>query len=288
MNNRLRALMSRLYREEAGDGGGDGGNGGGGAVTDLASILPPEYKDSPALKDYKDIGGLVKSHLNLQSMVGNSIKVPTDDNPDSWAQVYNKLGRPEKPDGYEFDLGEDLKDAQLNPELTGWAKELFHKHGLTKAQANGMMKEYVQRELAERGNQKSRDEIMDEYEDTLRDALGESYDESIELATRARDMFLDADTKTFLNSTGLGSHPGLVQAFVKIGNLLKEDKAFADGAASAGFAAGPEAAKQEIAKLNMDKEFMDAYMNKDNPGHAAAVTKRQNLYKTAYPGKVTN
>lgn len=281
---RINKLLARKYREE-----GEGGEGTGApAASDFASILPPEYKDNPALKDYKDIGGLIKSHLNLQTMVGGSLKIPTDDNPESWNQLYDKLGRPKTADEYQFDLGEELKDAQLDPELTKWGKELFHKYGLTAKQANGVMKDYVQREMQVNEGKQSRDDMLDEYEDALREQLGGKFDESIQLATRARDMFLDEETRQFLDESGLGSHPGLVNTFIKIGNLLKEDKAFSDGAANSGFAAGPSEARAEIGRLNSDQEFMAAYLNKDNPGHVAAVERRQRLYKVAYPGKINN
>src|SRR3546814_9081577 len=34
------------------------------------NMVPKEFRDDPALKDYKDFGGFVKSHVNLTRLLG--------------------------------------------------------------------------------------------------------------------------------------------------------------------------------------------------------------------------
>ena len=106
------------------------------SVDTSTAVEQPEYnwKDSvdesyrDSVKDFKDINGLVKSYQSAQSMLGSSIRIPTDDaskeakdefysrlsqvpgltrlpnkdDPEAMNQFYNSLGRPESKDGYKI------------------------------------------------------------------------------------------------------------------------------------------------------------------------------------------
>lgn len=52
---------------------------------------------------------------------------------------------------------------------------------------------------------------------------GDKLDENMTIAARAIKEFVPDDVKALFDKTGVGNHPGLVKAFVKIGALLKED-----------------------------------------------------------------
>lgn len=281
--NRIKKLLSRVYRNEAGEGGDQGmGVGTGEPIKSFADSFPPEYKDNAALRDYKDLGGLLKSHINLQSMVGNNIPMPKDENDESWNQVYDKLGRPKTPAEYQLKLADEFKDIQLDENRTKWAQDLFHKAGLNSRQANAILNEYVKLEM----QQMQEADNSDKWVNQIKQEFGDKFEEKTTLAQQAVKMFGDQETRQWLTDSGLGNHPSLVKMFANIGNLLKEDKAFTEGASSNGFVADPAQAKMDIGKLNADKEFMSAYMNNEAPGHKEAVERMQRLYKVAYPNKV--
>ena len=52
---------------------------------------------------------------------------------------------------------------------------------------------------------------------------GDKLVSSLSVAQRALDQFGTPELKEYLNSTGLGNHPELVKAFVKIGKSMSED-----------------------------------------------------------------
>jgi hypothetical protein len=295
---RLRNLLGRKYREEEGGagenlGGAPGGGtgtpgdtGGDEGIKSFRDLIPAEYRSHTALNDYKDMAGLVKSHISLQSMIGNAIPIPKADDADGWNNVYKKLGKPETPDGYQFDLGEQFKGVQLDTDMGKWARDLFHGANLTPQQANKVMQGYLQKETElSQNKQETTDNQAAQWQDQLEQELGPKFEETTLFAERASSRFLDPDTRHFLESTGLGNHPGLVKAFSNIGRLLGEDKVFTEGANSSGFMESPEEAKLQIGKLQTDTEFMKAYQQRDNPGHAAAVERMQRLYTKAFPGK---
>lgn len=296
---RIRNLLGRVYREE--DTGNPGGGGGGGNTTggtggvgdgdagikSFRDSIPEEYRSHSALADYKDLAGLVKSHISLQGMIGNSVAIPKAEDQDGWKNFYKKLGVPESAEGYQFDLGEQFKNIQLNGDTAKWAQGLFHGANLTPSQANKLMQGYLtkEQEIAAAATE-SVDKQVEAWQDQLEQELGDKYEETTLHASRAASRFFDEDTRRYLEESGVGNHPGLVKAFATIGKLLGEDKVFTDGANNSGFMESPEEARLQISKLNTDTEFQAAYMNAEHPGHKDAVERMRRLYAKAYPGKI--
>ena len=122
---------------------------------DWRSSLPTELRDSPSLQDVPDLQTLVKNYENTKAMVGNSVRIPTDeagqeaidaftnkllehqniplmrkpdpDNPEAMAALYKSLGRPDEAAGYQLPEGVDA-------EAFGAMKETAHEVGLTRRQ----------------------------------------------------------------------------------------------------------------------------------------------------------
>ena len=57
--------------------------------------LPEDLRNNPSLKNFNDVGGLAKSYVHAQRMIGaDKIALPNQNSTDEdWANVYNKLGR---------------------------------------------------------------------------------------------------------------------------------------------------------------------------------------------------
>lgn len=122
---------------------------------DWRTNLPPELRDDPSLKDVTDVATLAKRFIDTKSMVGRSVRLPTDDagketieefttrvlqnehlplmrkpdpeDPTSLDQVYDALGRPKEPGEYETPEGAD-------PYMFGTLANKAHELGLTKQQ----------------------------------------------------------------------------------------------------------------------------------------------------------
>ena len=146
-------------------------------ITDWRDSLPDTLRDNPSLADVKDIGALAQRYVDTKAMVGNSVRIPTDEagdeaisafasrvlehqnlglmkkpdleNAESMADVYNSLGRPEDAGGYVAPEG---VDAEAFGALAGTAHELgmskkqfeaiSQKHNeLTQNQIGAMVKE---------------------------------------------------------------------------------------------------------------------------------------------------
>jgi hypothetical protein len=125
---------------QGGAGGNAGGNPGGGApggggTPPWYGTISDEHKGFIESKGWDGIGTVVDSYKNLEKFMGvpkeRLLKLP--DKPDSpeWGEIHGRLGRPEKPDGYEV---KPLEGAPGSAEFVKWAREQFHTLGLSKTQ----------------------------------------------------------------------------------------------------------------------------------------------------------
>lgn len=268
-----------MAEEETGQ---DTGNQDG---NEFLGSLPEDLREEPSLADFKDVAGLAKSYVHAQKLVGrDKMPVPTDDSDElAWSDVYNKLGRPEDPTGYEFNsLNPEEDGFKVQPEFLDNFKKTAHDLGLNAKQADGalgFMKDFVMQTKAEAATA-----FEKQYEQStieLRKEFGATYDAKVKGASRALDHFGGDAVREKLYNLGLDNDPDVVRMFAKLYEQIGEDKF---GAADSGLGGmTPGEARNEIEKLKMDSNFMKVYTDRYNPGHGGAVNKMQELFKYAYP-----
>ncbi|MES0385528.1 MAG: hypothetical protein ABUJ98_13190, partial [Hyphomicrobium sp.] len=58
--------------------------------------LSDERREHPSLKDYKDVDGLAKSHIEQSKLIGEKrLVIPRDDAPETWEAYHKAGGRPD-------------------------------------------------------------------------------------------------------------------------------------------------------------------------------------------------
>lgn len=288
-------MFKQRFKLMEGEGGGNGGSGGGGGTPtiDWSAVgpqykagLPAEFQNHPALADIKDLGGLAKSYIHAQTMLGSDkVVLPkADAGAEAWSEFYGKLGRPSEANGYTFEVklpdGFDRSILREND-----IKSMFHKAGLTKTQANTLFNDYVADVLAQQQSLNS--EAQSRLEAglaSLKKEWGINYDANAAIAKQAMKHFGGEEINAFLDETGFDQDPRVIKLFAQIGQALREDTAFRNGAGA--FTQDTTSAQAEIGRLQQDREFMKAYYSSDDPGHANAVKRMEGLYKQAYPGMI--
>jgi len=224
---------------------------------------------------------LAGSYRNLEKIVGadkagRTLTIPGPDaEPDEVASVFAKLGKPEKPDGYELPVpeGDDGKMAE-------WARGVFHEANLTSKQAQAVAEkwnEYIgsMRQNAEQDNQVR----AADAERELRQEWGAAYDQKVNgIDQAAAQLGLKPEE---LN--GLRNSMGPVAAMKFVDGLAGKlgERPVDRAGESDGGALTPMMAQSELQRLGTDKEFMDAWMNKNHPSHKWAVEKKQRIAKMA-------
>ncbi|HCB1653157.1 TPA: peptidase [Citrobacter farmeri] len=141
-------------------------------------------------------------------------------------------GAPEK---YEFQAAEGVElDTEALRDFEPVARDL----NLTNEQAQKLVDVYpkilagVQQRQVEAWQQTTEQWAADVKAD--KEIGGDKLPSNLSAAQRALDQFGTPELKTYLNDTGLGNHPDLVKAFVKIGKAMSEDKVLSGGHDSGG------------------------------------------------------
>ncbi|EOW2737475.1 peptidase [Klebsiella michiganensis] len=130
-------------------------------------------------------------------------------------------GAPEK---YEFQAGEGVElDAEALKDFEPVAREL----NLTNEQAQKLVDAYpkilagVQQRQTEAWQAQTEQWAADVKAD--KDVGGDKLTANLSAAQRALDQFGTPELREYLDGTGLGNHPELVKAFIKVGKAMSED-----------------------------------------------------------------
>ena len=141
-------------------------------------------------------------------------------------------GAPEK---YEFTAGEGVElDTEALKDFEPVARDL----NLNNEQAQKLVDAYpkilagVQQRQAEAWQKQT--EGWAETVKADKEIGGDKLTANLSAAQRALEQFGDPELKEYLDSTGLGNHPALVKAFIKVGKAMSEDKVVTGGHESGG------------------------------------------------------
>lgn len=285
-----------VYQEKAGDdgaaaGGGAAGDAGGatggdpGAAGDAAGATGASWLDSldddtkgfVENKGWKEPTDILTGYRNLEKLVGapedKILRLPGEDDAAGWSDVFNKLGRPEAAADYDITVPEGIGD----PEMADWAKEAFHKAGLTAAQAKAFTDEWNAYTGGKFEAMKAEyNARVQEEETSLKKEWGAAFDKNVDIARRAaREFGIEAEQLDAMEKAV--GFSGLLKLMNRIGSKLGEDS-FEGSSSGAGFGAmTPAQATAEMETLRNDDRFRTRYLNGDKD----AVAKMDRLMRFA-------
>lgn len=258
-----------------------GGSGGGG---DWRSTLPEDIRDSETLKEIPGINELAKGYINAQQLVGNSIRIPSEnaseedrksfygklmekvpglvpmpgsDDEEGQKVLWTKLGKPETDAHYT--LPESAKDI---PDISDF-KKLAHQANLTQSQF-----ETIIGGLAASVGERTLQENID-YEKGMRDLKvewGLAYEDNIKTvdavirATNAPDHVKEAAADGKLSPEDLRWYHSVAK------QLGSEGMNFDNVNLKTRMT--PREAQAQIDEINRNNDH--PYWNPTDPGHAAA------------------
>ena len=243
---------------------------------DFQSLIPEDYKEEKSLQNFSNMDDFVKSYLHSQKLVGaDKIPVPnkmaTDED---WKAVYDRLGRPETPEGYKYNLP---KETKLEESTLKAFSEEAHKLGLLPKQAEGIINYYNSiAEQTEQAATVNEEAAKAEAEVELRKEYGPAYDLKI---AQARNLATNTFGQDFLRDTKLadgsvlGNHPQVVRAFANLASQMSED----------GIVQGEATSAMTVKEIDGEIESLtqpgSAYWDKTHINHRKAVGEVQRLYE---------
>jgi hypothetical protein len=188
---------------------------------------------------------------------------------DAWNKIYDRLGRPAKPEDYELAV-----PAGGNDTYAKFIATTMHELGITKKQAQALAAKQNEFVAGEATRQTAEYQATLERQDgELHSKWGEAYDKNIQIA---RGSFAELGLKpeavdALEKAMGFA---GVMEFFHNIGSKIGEDK-FVSAAGAAGFAGklSPAAAQSRLDAIRHDPVLSAKFLN----GDAALRAEMDNL-----------
>lgn len=236
------------------------------------SFLPEEYRNDSSFKDYKDLTPILKTYKEQEKANSKAITfVPDEKAPqEQWDKFYNKIGRPENPDGYQPPKRQLPEGYQRNDDLIKNVKEMAHKVGLRPEQFHGLF-DIIEQANVE--NYKQEQKLDEEFEQILDKNFGDKKDEAINVSTEIASKYLPEDLKEYFVS-GLKENNKTMITMAKILHGIHGDYMKGDVITDINKgASGSEAIESEYFKVRQELDGMNQY----DPRYAELLSKKIEL-----------
>jgi len=235
--------------------------------TNFKDLIPENFKEEKSLENFNNMEDFVKSYLHAQKMVGaDKIPVPNKHSTDEdWNEVFKRLGAPNNPEDYKY----DIKDQELDSNQVQEFNKTAHRLGLLPKQAEGLIKFYnelngniasSQEEQAAQAQLNTEAELKKEY--------GPQYAKRLDQAKRLAVNSLGQDflENTYLkDGSRLGDNLQVIKAFSDLADKLSEDPIIQGDGTS--YMTAREIEK-EITELTQEGS---PYWEKAHPNHQKSV-----------------
>ena len=182
-------------------------------------------------------------------------------------RAYTKLGRPESPDKYSFDVKSDV--VTMDEGAIKSFAEQSHKLGLNNKQAAGILDFYKNNMEGSAQQAKIDTETaQSQAEQELRQEWGRDFDGKVKQAGALAKANINPEIldMTLSNGIRLGDHPEIIKGFAKIAGMMSEDKIVATESENVNTVTDIES---EISAITNDTN--GPYWNKQHPDHDKIV-----------------
>ena len=231
--------------------------------------ISEDFRNDPSIEKFTEIDALAKSYINATKMIGqDKIVIPTKNSgQEAWDEAYAKLGRPESPEKYTFDVKSDVVNMDEGA-IKSFAEQ-SHKLGLNNKQAEGIL-DFYKNNMEGTAQQAKIDTetAQSQAEQELRQEWGRDFDGKVKQAGALAKANINPEVldMTLSNGTRLGDHPEIIKGFAKIAGMMSEDKIVSTESENVDTVKDLEA---EIAAISNDRN--GPYWNKSHPDHDKAV-----------------
>jgi hypothetical protein len=249
----------------------------GGSGNEFLNMIPEELREHPSISPIKDVENLARSYVNAQRLIGaDKIAVPVNPTDEDLDRIYDRLGRPESPSDYGFDVDGNV----ITEEVAANYADVAHKLRLTPDQAKGVLDYYKTAvEQFDSNSLESAEIAKEETVQSLRQEWGRAFDQKVEAAARVAQEFADPEmfNITLADGSKLGDNAEFIKAFAKIADF-RQSVTSEDTVAemSQSNVMTPATAQAEIDAIMNDKSH--AYWDRKNPiARQKAVERMQHL-----------
>lgn len=236
-------------------------------------------------RHWENMDAVLESYSSLDKLRGVSedqlLRLPAAEDADGFNDVYNKLGRPETPEGYQFKKGENWSD-----EYESWYKQTVHDLGLNEKQAVALQEkhdEYEAQATTARDEQLVTEQTLAMKE--LGNEWGAAYDEKMQAVKVGAEKLGWSNEEVQALEKVVGTKK-MMNTIAMIGESLGEST-FHGGDSQTGIPAANvvmtrEAAVEKYNSMKADPEFTARLFSKDKIIRKQAVDERNKVSRMAF------
>ena len=250
----------------------------------MAGVQDPSTKAWAEAKGLQNgsFENVLGSYRNLEKLMGadkagRTVTLLGDDaTPEQRADFDNKLGRPKEASEYTAQLPEGVTDDTRMVMM----RDKAHEIGITDAQFSALA-EADMAYISQSAQAQDDYAVMSAADASaeLKREWGAAYDMKVAGVDLAAQNLGFSDDH--LNALRVALGPVEAMKFVDGLSSKMGDDTFDSGASIIPNHKTPEQAKEELGELTMNKEFMDAWLDRTHPGHTAAMDKKSKLARLA-------
>lgn len=191
------------------------------SMEDLKNNLPDDLKDEKTWGKFKTVEDMAIAYLDVQKVASKRGDIPNDEaTQEAWDEFYNKLGKPEKSDGYELHVPEELVLVENVDNKVNKLKEFAYDANLTTKQANDLFSKIFDMEAQElQEAQALHKQKMDEGAQRLREEWGNGVEK---MSAEVRNLQERLGVFEAFEDKGLNNDPDLLIVFGKLAKDLGE------------------------------------------------------------------
>jgi len=186
------------------------------AVQSFYDSLPEHLKANKGLSKFDSVEKLADAYVNASKLIGKRVTelTPVDIkgllDPEDLAAVFRSNGVPASADEYQVAAG-------IPEDLARSLKSRAHELGVSQEALNGLIE--FETSMAEA----VKAQRQEEWRSETFSKFGRDLDPTLKIAKRAVEEFGGDSLRSFLNETGLGDHPAVIETFFKVGQTMRED-----------------------------------------------------------------
>lgn len=263
--------------------------------TDWRESLPEDIRSEASLQSINSIDDLAKSYVNSQKMIGNSLRIPSEDASEEALNefysklegvkgvarldsddIHSKLGWPEDKADYSQGLPEDI---ELDQERFERYAELAHESKMTKEQFQSLIKlNAAEAQAQSEANEKS----FLEGQNKLKEVWGQDFENRLQGAQEAAKMYSEKYPEAMeqLLNSDMSNNPAVLSMFSELYSAMKETGVVDAKSSGPNYGMTPDEAKAQIADIRSNKAH--PFNNSRDPAHKEAVKKMNKLYEALY------
>lgn len=252
----------------------------------LDSIADPDARGLVEKKGYKDANDIAVAYRHLVQLHGNAPNVfamPETDDADGWSNLYNRMGRPDKPENYTYTPPEGV---ETDTEFLNAMKAKAHEIGITQKQFEALAaaNDALGQEAVDKFINEQKESTETQVADLQKAFGGEQAFNTAKLAGKSAVKALGLDDTTLDALDANIGVPAVMKLLAIIGTKVASEADFLEGIDVNGNGLSPQAAKAELDRLKGDADFQTSLLTPTHANHKTNTAKWNDLQRLAFSG----